>query len=160
MTAVLNCMHWSFVHSFNPFPCGIGPFGPGSLCFNTTQRGSILKIWKNYVIHGSGLSLIFIFRCFIKKCYFIPVVHGFLGPTPKSWAIWPNAALWTIFNKCGKNSLKKSGRVQSRHFIKRLWASQTSEGNLYKTKVVPFEKILKSVNKIKIGQFLTKLWPF
>ncbi len=28
----------------NPFPCGIGPFGPGSLCFNTTQRGSILKI--------------------------------------------------------------------------------------------------------------------
>jgi hypothetical protein len=30
--------------------------------------------------------------------------------------------------------------------------------SLYKTKVVPFEKlILKSVNKIKIGQFLTKL---
>ncbi len=96
---------------FNPFPCGIGPFGPGLLCLNTTQRGSILKIWKNYVIHGSCLSLIFIFRCFITKCYFIPVIHGFLGPTPKSWAIWPTAALWTIFNKCGKNSLKKSGCV-------------------------------------------------
>ncbi len=54
----------------NPFPCGIGPFGPGSLCFNTTQRGSVLKIWKNYVIHRNCLSLIFIFRCFIKKCYF------------------------------------------------------------------------------------------
>ncbi len=113
----------------NPFPCGIGPFGPGS-CFNTTQRGSILKILKNYVIHRSCLSLIFIFRCFIKKCYFIPVIHGFLGITSKSWAIWPNAALWTIFNKCGKNSLKK---IRSCHFIKRLWASQTSESNFYKT---------------------------
>jgi hypothetical protein len=91
----------------NPFPCGVGPFGPGSSCFNTTQRGSILKIWKNYVIHGSCLSLIFIFRCFIKKCYFIPVIHGFLGPTPKSWAIWPTAALWAILHQCGKNSLKK-----------------------------------------------------
>ncbi len=92
---------------FNPFPCGIGPFGPGSLCFNTTQRGSILKIWKNYVIHRSCLSLIFIFRYFIKKCYFIPVIHDFLGLTQKFWAIWPTAALWTIFDKCGKNSLKK-----------------------------------------------------
>ncbi len=117
----------------NPFPCGIGPFGPGSLCFNTTQRGSILKIWKNYVIHRSCLSFIFIFRCFIKKFYFISVIHGFLCPTPKSWAIWPNAALWAILHQCGNNSLKKSGRVRSRHFIKRLWASQTSESNFYKT---------------------------
>ncbi len=28
----------------NPFPCGIGPFGPGKLRFNTTQRKMILKI--------------------------------------------------------------------------------------------------------------------
>jgi hypothetical protein len=53
-----------------------------------------------------------------------------------------------------------SGRVQSRLFIKRLWASQTSENIFYKIKVVPFEIfILKSVNKIKIGQFLTKFDP-
>jgi hypothetical protein len=46
---------------------------------------------------------------------------------------------------------KKSGRIRSRHFIKRLWASQASENIFYKTKVVPFEKlILKKVNKMKI----------
>ncbi len=99
-----------YIHTypFNTFPCGIGPFGLGSLWFNTTQKGLILKIWKNYVIYGNCLSFIFIFRCFIKKCYFIPVIHGFLGPTQKSWAIWPNAALWTIFNKCGNNLLNKN----------------------------------------------------
>ncbi len=98
----------------NPFPCGIGPFGPGSLWFNTTQKGLILKILKNYVIHGNCLSFIFIFKCFIKKCYFIPVIHGFLGPTQKSWAIRPNAALWTIFNKCRNNLLNK---IRPRPFV-------------------------------------------
>ncbi len=91
----------------SPFPCGIMPFGPGSLWFYITQRGLILKIWKNYVIHLNCLSFISIFRCFIKKSYFIPVIHGFLGPTQKSWAIWPNVALWAIFKKCGNNLQKK-----------------------------------------------------
>jgi hypothetical protein len=49
---------------------------------------------------------------------------------------------------------KKSGRVRSRHFIKRLLALQTSNNIFYKTKVVPFEKlILKSVNKLKSDNF-------
>ncbi len=54
---------------------------------------------------------------------------------------------------------KKSGCVRSRLFIKRLWASQTSENIFYKTKVVPFEiLILKRVNKIKIfDQVMTLL---
>jgi hypothetical protein len=41
---------------------------------------------------------------------------------------------------------KKSSRVRSRHFIKRLWASQSSEDNFYKTKVVPFEKLIHFPN--------------
>ncbi len=56
---------------------------------------------------------------------------------------------------------KKSGGVRSRHFIKWLWASQTSENISFKTKVVPFENlILKSVNKSKTGKCFTKSWPF
>ncbi len=139
----------------------MGPLGPGSLCFKTTQRGLILKIWKNYVIHGNCLSLIFIFRCFIKKFYFILVIHGFLGPTQNPGPFGPMPHCEQSSISVGRIPWQKSGRVRSRHFIKWLWASQTSESNFYETRVVPFEKlILKSVNKIKIGQFLTKLWPF
>jgi hypothetical protein len=51
---------------------------------------------------------------------------------------------------CRNNWLKE---IRLCLFIKRLWASQTSENIFYKTKVVPFEiLILKSVNKIKIKQ--------
>jgi hypothetical protein len=39
--------------------------------------------------------------------------------------------------------------IRSRLFIKRLWASQTSDNIFYKTKVVPFEiLIVKSVLKL------------
>ncbi len=99
--------HTNRILSLNPFPCGIGPLGPCYLGFNTPQRGLMLKIWKKICISGKCLSFKFIFRCFIKKCHFIPVIHGFLGPTQKSWAIWPNAALWEILSQCGNNWLKE-----------------------------------------------------
>ncbi len=66
---------------------------------------------------------------FIKKWHFIPVIHSFLGPTEKSWAIWPTAALWVIFS-VKKNGWRKSGGVWYHQFIKQLWASQTSK-NIY-----------------------------
>ncbi len=55
--------------------------------------------------------------------------------------------------KCRNNWLKE---IWLCLFIKRLWASQTSENIFYKTKVVPFEiLILKNVNKLKLDND----WP-
>jgi hypothetical protein len=123
----------------NPFPCGIGPFGPGLLRFNTTQRVNFKNLKK--LCNPWKLSQLHIYlQMFHQKMLIYICNTWFSRPNPKILGHLAQCRIVSNLQEVWEKFVEK--KIRLRHFIKQLLASQTSENIFYKTKVVSFEKII------------------